>query len=69
MLYRKSVQCPVCQEYLGYLVKDEVCSFVCKECQWIFTWNRRGEMTPPIKVETRKSKKCTCGGCQMRDSK
>lgn len=67
MQYRKSVECPVCKDYLGYLVNGEVCSFVCKDCQFIYSWDRKGYLLPPVKLESKKPKKCTCGGCQVRD--
>lgn len=72
MYHRKSALCPVCPEgdnYLGFLVKDDVCSFVCKDCQFIYTWDRKGILLPPVKLDSKKPKKCSCGGCQMREYK
>lgn len=68
MYYRKSVECPVCKEYLGFLAKDELCSFICQECKFIFSWDKRGELLKPVKLDNKKPKKCSCGGCQMRGS-
>jgi transposase-like protein len=66
---RKTLNCPVCKDYLGYLVAAEVCSFVCRECRFIFSWDRNGVLMPPVRLDEKKPKICTCGGCQMRDSK
>lgn len=67
MFPKQTVYCPVCNDTLGYLTKGEVCSYVCTECQWIFTWNRQGKMTAPIKVDRKKKDTCDCGSCQYRD--
>lgn len=69
MFPKPTVVCPVCDEKLGYLVKGEVCSFVCRECQWIFTWDGKGKLGKPIQVNGKKPQVCGCGGCQARDEK
>lgn len=64
----KTLFCPVGNHIeLGYLVKGEVCSFVCRECGWIFTWDKKGKLLPPVKLDLRKRETCACLGCQARD--
>lgn len=67
----KMMFCPVGNHAeLGELVKGRVCSFVCKECMFVFTWDAKGKLCPPMKVDTKKKKDiCDCGGCQARDEK
>lgn len=67
MFTRTTVMCPVCDTTLGYLVKNEVCSFVCRECQWIFSWDRAGKLQKPVKVNGPKKVGCDCGSCQYRE--
>lgn len=67
MFPKPSVECPVCKEKLGYLTRGEVCSFVCKECQWVFVWGRDGKMKKPIKLDDKKPQICGCEGCKYRD--
>lgn len=67
MFPKPSTVCPVCGITLGYLTKNELCSFICAECKWIFTWGRDGKLKPPVKYEEKKSQTCDCGGCQYRD--
>lgn len=70
---RKPVFCPVGDHVqLGYLVKGEVCSYVCRECSFMFTWNRDGKLMPPLKVDldskTKKARRyCGPDGCVCRD--
>lgn len=66
---RKTVRCPVCNEAFGVLVPDEVCSYVCHECRFVFTWNEKGKPLPPEKWNEKKaSKGCGCVACQDRDA-
>lgn len=67
MYNKQTVFCPVCTVSLGYLTKDEVCSFVCNECKWIFTWDRKGKLGPPLQVNKKKRNFCGCAGCQARE--
>lgn len=69
MFQKPTLFCPVCDGCLGYLTKGEVCSFLCKECRWIFTWGRDGKLKPPIKFDEKPSKVCDCGGCQDREER
>lgn len=70
MFTKETVACPVCRGLLGYRAKNEACSFVCRECRWIYCWNEKGKLGQPIKVEDkRKPEVCDCGGCQARDEK
>lgn len=67
MFAKTLVLCPVCDTTLGYAVRNEVCSFVCRECQWIFTWDRKGKLGKPIKLNFKKPDTCDCGSCRWRD--
>lgn len=67
-MFSKAVAvCPVCDTTLGYRIKGEVCSFVCRECQYIFTWDRKGNLTAPLKVDGKRKDICTCASCKYRD--
>lgn len=64
----KVAHCPVGKHTeLGFLVRGEVCSFVCRECMFIFTWDEKSKLRPPVKLDLRKKETCDCGGCQTRD--
>lgn len=67
MFSRPTASCPVCKENLGYLIPRQICSFLCSECQFIFTWNGKGKLLPPVKVNRNGPKKCGCGSCELRD--
>jgi len=69
MFAKKTAVCPVCGTDLGYLTKGEVCSFVCKECQWIYSWNGAGVLGKPVKLEYKKSNPCDCADCRARNDK
>lgn len=67
MIIKPIAHCPVGDEILGYLVKGEVCSFICRDCRFIFTWGRNGVLKPPIKLEEKKINKCGCVTCKSRN--
>jgi hypothetical protein len=68
MFSKNTAVCPVCQDPLGSIVKKEVCSYVCHDCNFVYTWNEKGKLLPPEKfVEKKLSKKCTCCNCRDRD--
>lgn len=69
MFLRKTVRCPVCKEVLGSLVPKQICSYLCRECGWIFYFDEKGSTLPPEKYVAKVSKKCGCLGCQARDEK
>lgn len=69
MFNGKMLKCPVCATIFGRLTPDEVCSFVCRECEWIYSWDRKGKLMPPVKLDNKKSKSCECQGCKARDAK
>lgn len=72
MLPKKMAYCPVCPKaegQLGPYTPGMAHSFVCTDCQFIYSWDSRGKAQPPIKyTHPKKTKKCTCSGCQARDS-
>lgn len=63
---RKYAACPVCRAVLGTIVEGRATSFVCNECQWIWKWDREGDLQKPVKVG-KSPEKCDCGSCQARD--
>jgi len=70
--YKKVANCPVCpegQNWLGYIVKGEVCSFLCDDCQFIYSWDTKGKLMKPVKYKSKKVWKGYCGpsGCICRD--
>lgn len=71
MLPKKTAYCPVCPKsegQLGYYTPGMACSFVCRDCQFVYSWDSKGKIQPPIKyVHPKKSKKCGCPSCQARD--
>lgn len=67
IMLKPSLKCPVCKDELGYLTRNEVCSFICRECQWIFTWGRDGHLRKPVKLSNKKPQTCDCGSCQYRE--
>ena len=70
MFARKTARCPVCTETFGSIVPGEVCSFVCHECKFIFTWDSKGVLLSPVKWEEKKPHKgCGCYTCQDREKK
>jgi len=69
MFARKTIRCPVCAETFGVLVPGEVCSFVCHECKFIFSWDAKGKSLPPVKWNERKAQGCGCFTCQDREKK
>lgn len=58
--YKNPAICPVCEDKLGYIFKDRTNSFLCKECDWFFTWNSKGELQKPVKNNNKKIAKCGC---------
>lgn len=63
---KKLANCPVCpkgENWLGYIVKGEVCSYLCNDCQFIYTWDAKGKLKAPIKYKPAKDTRCGCGGC------
>ncbi len=67
MYTKPTLFCPVCDATLGYLTRNEVCSFVCHECKWIFTWGRDGKLKSPIKLIEDKKSGCGCESCKFRE--
>lgn len=66
----KTAFCPVGNERLGYLVENEVSTFLCGDCGFIYTWDTAGKLLTPVKFEeVRKKKSCTCVSCQDRDNR
>lgn len=62
----KVAKCPVCPDgdnWLGYIVNGEVCSFLCDDCQYIYTWDNKGKLLKPLKYKKPKDTRCGCGGC------
>lgn len=64
-----SVRCPVCQAILGKLVSGRPTAYPCNDCGWIFPFDEGGKGLEPIKINKKKSQKCTCEGCKARDDK
>lgn len=68
MFPKPILSCPVCETTLGYFTKGAVSSFACTECQWIFTWDKKGKLQPPTKIiPLKKPAGCDCGSCEYRD--
>lgn len=71
MFSKKAAYCPVCPKTegpLGHYTPGIAHSFVCTDCQFVYAWDSKGRMQPPIKyIHPKKSKKCTCASCQARD--
>jgi hypothetical protein len=65
MFLDKPIFCPVGQERLGILRKGEVCSYVCKDCEFIYTWDATGKLLAPVKLKNRKSTHCECKNCSV----
>ncbi len=67
--YKKVAYCPVCpsgENFLGYIVKNEVSSYLCDDCQFIFTWDTKGKLLAPQKYKSKKTMKgrfCGPDGC------
>jgi len=71
-MFPKKIQyCPVCPKsegQLGYYTPGMARSFVCKDCQFVYSWDREGKMLPPVKyVPPKRGKKCGCPSCRVRD--
>lgn len=66
--YKQRLTCPVCKTVLGFLTKNENCSFLCDECQFIYTWDHSGKLRPPMKYEPTNKEGCDCASCSWRDS-
>ncbi len=62
MFMKKEAICPVGKEPLGWITKGEVNSFVCKDCGFIYTWDRVGKLRAPVKLK-RTPQGCHCGTC------
>lgn len=60
---KKKAFCPVCNAFLGFLERSYPNAFVCKECDFIFRWNKQGKILKPIKVEKHRKEGCACGRC------
>lgn len=68
MFPKPILSCPVCEATLGYFTKGAVSSFACTECQWIFTWDKKGKLQAPTKIiPLKKVKGCDCGSCEFRE--
>jgi len=67
MFPHRTVYCPVGNERLGLLVYGEVCSYACQDCGWIYSWDNKGKLLKPVKLEKNKDNKCDCGICQTRE--
>lgn len=68
-IFKKEAYCPVGNHIkLGELTKGEICSFVCKECRFMFSWDREGKLLPPIKIAP-PPKLCMCASCIDRNSR
>lgn len=67
MFTKSAVHCPVGNHIpLGYLVKGKASSFICRECRFIFTWDEKGKLQPPEKLEAKKkeiTRYCDKDGC------
>lgn len=59
---KTTLKCPVGGENLGYLTKGEVCSYTCNDCGFIYTWDTKGKLKPPVKLKP-PPKVCKCGNC------
>lgn len=64
-LGNKKAVCPVCPDKeLGTLSKTYQTKLICKECQFVYTWDEKGILLKPIKLDTTcKSSGCNCGRC------
>lgn len=61
--YNKIANCPVCppgENWLGYIVKGEVCSYLCDDCQFTYTWDTKGKLLKPVKYKDPKKSRCGC---------
>lgn len=63
MFTSRAAYCPVGNERLGLIVKGEVCSFVCKDCEFIYTWDKQGKLLVPVKLKPHKDTRCGCNSC------
>lgn len=62
--------CPVGGNLLGYRSKKEISTFLCKDCGFLYTWNTKGVLLPPVKYTLEHTiDKCDCNGCQFREGK
>lgn len=58
------VRCPVGGNVLGFRNKKELSTFLCNDCGFLYTWNSKGLLLPPVKYEKKKApEKCGCGMC------
>jgi hypothetical protein len=58
------VRCPVGNNILGTRNKKELCTFLCNDCQFLFTWNSKGVLLPPTKYKKEKPvERCGCATC------
>lgn len=70
MFSKNTAVCPVCKDPLGSIVKKEKCSFVCHDCNFVYTWDEKGKLLPPEKfIEKKEPKGCGCATCQDRGRK
>lgn len=71
MSSKSTVFCPVGNHVaLGYLTKGKVCIFICRECRYVFTWDKHGKLLAPEKLEEHGKKSiryCDSGGCYCHD--
>lgn len=58
---KKEAECPVCKDSLGWLSKGVPNTFLCKECEWFFTWDAKGLMRPPKKYDPKSESRAKCG--------
>lgn len=66
--YKKVAHCPVCpngENFLGYIVRGEVCTYLCDDCQFLYTWDSKGKLLAPVKYKQNKraTKYCDSNGC------
>jgi hypothetical protein len=62
------VRCPVGNNILGYRNKKENCTFLCNDCEFLYTWNKNGELLFPQKhIKGKIQARCDCASCQYRD--
>lgn len=68
LAYKKVALCPVCpspDNWLGYIVKGELCTYLCNDCQFLYTWDAKGKLLSPSKYKPTKVRGpyCNSQGC------
>ncbi len=56
-----TVRCPVGNDPLGYRAEGKPFSALCTDCQFIYSWDRRGHLLTPEKYNPKKCVTCGCG--------